>query len=239
MMFPAQMANAKFTIPDVTYPGTWFWYYQYSGSNGNPNPYNGTVIILMNQTTQSQAEYACQTFALLPHAIKVGSQTSGVDGDISYYRLGLYIGTGFTTLGTFLPNGDSTQRIGIKPDITMYPTRQGLYQGKDEVLEKALQIAGCPLSVLSINNPKPEITVYPNPSTGLITLNYSLNNSEIVKTTILNELGQVVYGNTEQKNAGNITEQLNLEGLSSGIYSLRMQTDNSIMVSKVVLMGNR
>lgn len=83
------------------------------------------------------------------------------------------------------------------------------------------------------------INVYPNPSNGNFTLTYSLNGNGNVRTTIVNELGQIVYDNTEQKSSGSINEQLNLENLAAGIYSLRLQTGNSIMVRRVVVMENR
>jgi|GEM_PF-842347 len=94
-------------------------------------------------------------------------------------------------------------------------------------------------AIQTIGSNVSKLNVYPNPSNGIITLNYSLNAGGNVATTIVNELGQIVYNNTKQRSSGNVTEQLNLENLTPGIYSLRMQTDNSIMVRKVVIMGNR
>lgn len=59
------------------------------------------------------------------------------------------------------------------------------------------------------------------------------------KSPVVNELGQIVYDNTEQRNQGNVTEQVNLEGLAPGIYSLRLQTDNGIIMRKVAVMGSK
>ena|SRR6185312_5236478 len=95
------------------------------------------------------------------------------------------------------------------------------------------------LGVQHINAALSKLNIYPNPSNGNFTLTYSLNGAGNVSTTIINELGQIVYNTTAQKNSGSITEQLNLENLTSGIYSLRLQTDNSITVRKLVLMGNK
>lgn len=94
------------------------------------------------------------------------------------------------------------------------------------------------LGIPNMNASVSKLNIYPNPSNGNFTLTYSLNNSGNVRTTLINELGQIVYDNTEQKSGGTITEQLNLENLATGIYSLRLQTDNSIMVRKLVVMGN-
>ncbi len=95
------------------------------------------------------------------------------------------------------------------------------------------------LGVNNIGSTVNKLNIYPNPSNGMFTLSYSLNAGGNVKTTLVNELGQIVYDKTEQRSSGNITEQLSLENLASGIYSLRMQTDNGIMVRKVAIVGNR
>ena len=46
----------------------------------------------------------------------------------------------FVCRGGNYPNGDETQRIGIVPDIEVKPTVKGIRAGKDELLEKAIEI---------------------------------------------------------------------------------------------------
>ena len=137
-------------LPDVTYPGTFSWYNDYLGYNGNPGYYQGHVIILCNQETQSQAEFSCMILKAMPNSTIIGSQTAGTDGDVTSFKLSQDIRTGFTALGVYYPNGDSTERIGIVPDSVVYITAEGVRQGRDEVLEKALQVAGCLVPTLSI-----------------------------------------------------------------------------------------
>jgi C-terminal processing protease CtpA/Prc len=43
-------------------------------------------------------------------------------------------------LGVFYPDGRETQRVGIVPDMEVKPTIEGIRKGKDEVLEKALEV---------------------------------------------------------------------------------------------------
>jgi uncharacterized repeat protein (TIGR03803 family) len=93
------------------------------------------------------------------------------------------------------------------------------------------------LGIQNLSSTVSKLNIYPNPSNGVFSLSYSLNTGGTVHITILNELGQIVYNNTEQRNAGSITEQLNLESLAAGIYSLRMQTDNGITVRKIAIVG--
>jgi len=40
----------------------------------------------------------------------------------------------------YYPNGEETQRIGIVPDIVVERTIEGIRKGKDELLEKAIEL---------------------------------------------------------------------------------------------------
>ncbi len=97
------------------------------------------------------------------------------------------------------------------------------------------QISTGVINTMSSSN----LSTYPNPGNGIFTVSYTIHTGGNVRILIADELGQVVFNNSEQKNAGNFKEQINLESLASGIYSLRLQTDNGITVQKLVIMNNR
>ncbi|HTA26155.1 MAG TPA: T9SS type A sorting domain-containing protein, partial [Bacteroidia bacterium] len=80
------------------------------------------------------------------------------------------------------------------------------------------------------------LNIFPNPSNGPITISCNMPQNANVQINIINELGQMVYSENKYMNSGSNSEQINLENLSSGIYSLRMQTTNSITVKKLVVM---
>lgn len=141
LMFPGERTIAAFSTPDINYPGAYTWEPVTMGVNGNLNAYKGKVIILVNELTQSQAEYTCMGLKAMNDVTVVGSQTAGTDGNITYFKLTADLQTGFTTLGTYYADGGKTQRIGIIPDVPVAPTRPGIIAGRDEVLENALEIA--------------------------------------------------------------------------------------------------
>ncbi len=89
--------------------------------------------------------------------------------------------------------------------------------------------------VQSIDGSIPNLTIYPNPTNGVFNLTYTLTNVGNVNISIIDELGQVVYANAEQRSAGQTNEQINLENISTGIYSLRLQTTSGIKVKKLVV----
>jgi len=75
-----------------------------------------------------------------PKATVIGSTTAGADGNVSTIILPGNIRTMISGLGVYYPDGSETQRVGIAPDIVVRPTISGIRRGKDEVLDKAIEV---------------------------------------------------------------------------------------------------
>ncbi|MBC7778280.1 MAG: peptidase S41, partial [Phycisphaerae bacterium] len=106
----------------------------------NPNPYNGKVVLLMNEISQSSAEYHSMALRSVPGAEVVGSTTAGADGNVSRFSLPGGLNSMISGIGVFYPNGKPTQRVGIVPDHLVLPTIAGVKAGKDELLEYAMKL---------------------------------------------------------------------------------------------------
>lgn len=134
-------AFAKFTIPDLNYPSI----YKYSGNylcgKKNKKSYQGKVILLFNETTQSHAEFTLMALQTAPRVIGIGSQTAGADGNVSLITFPGNYKTYMSAIGVYYPDGKETQRIGIVPDIEVKPTIEGIKARRDEVLERAIEEA--------------------------------------------------------------------------------------------------
>ncbi len=128
-----------YTNPDLTYPGRYKWTQVDSCGKENPNNYKGKVIILLNEDSVSQPEWTAMGFQTAGNTTIIGSQTGGADGNVSDIQVFKQIFTQFTGLGVYYPDRRQTQRIGIIPDIEVKPTILGIQQGKDEVLDRAIQ----------------------------------------------------------------------------------------------------
>jgi len=102
--------------------------------------YNGKVIILMDERTQSQAEFTVMSLRNAPGAVVLGSPSVGADGDVVKIKLPGAISTYMTGLSIFYSDGVQTQRIGLEPDIFVTPTMEGLREGRDELMEKAISM---------------------------------------------------------------------------------------------------
>ncbi len=112
-------------------------------SNGtfcNNDFYKGKVIILVNASTISQAEYTTMALSTVQGSLVLGSTTAGADGDISEITLPGGIKTSISGTGVYYPDGTETQQTGVKIDISLRPTIEGIRSGRDEVLEKAMDL---------------------------------------------------------------------------------------------------
>ncbi|MCZ4693787.1 hypothetical protein DWB61_09755 [Ancylomarina euxinus] len=126
-------SNAKnpgyFTSSMLTYVG-----------GSKQNYYKGKVMILINSETHSFAEYTAMALQLGPNTTIIGSTTSGADGDIVSMILPGNIQTWFSSIRITYPNGKECQQVGIIPDVRIKPTIEGIRAGKDELIEKAIEL---------------------------------------------------------------------------------------------------
>ena len=130
-----------FTIPDITNPGSFRWLetmvHIYSS---DLYYYSGKLVILVDEVTQSNAELVAMSTQVRPGVVVIGGKTAGTDGNISKFALPFGLVTRITGVGVFRPDKRPTQRVGIVPDIMVNPSIEGIKEGKDEVLEKAIDL---------------------------------------------------------------------------------------------------
>ncbi|MEN1728682.1 MAG: S41 family peptidase, partial [Pseudomonadota bacterium] len=137
-LYSGPIQVASFGFPEISSPGDYSQRGATIGSFHFNDIYSGRVLILMNEETQSQAEYTIMGLEQHPNAVKIGSQTAAADGDIAEVKLPGNISTWFTALGVYYPDRTPTQRVGIVPDLFIRPTIDGVSRGEDEVLNSAL-----------------------------------------------------------------------------------------------------
>jgi len=136
----------KFTVGNMSNPGSFRW--TAPGRLRGTGSFHGRLVILVDEATQSAAEYTAMAFRVAPGAIVVGSTTAGADGNVSILPLPGALRVMFTGLGVYYPDGRPTQQIGIVPDLVVLPTIRGLRDGRDEVLEAGVsQALGRPFRI--------------------------------------------------------------------------------------------
>ena len=216
-LFDHPIHIAKFTKPNAQYPGTFYWHNETIGQS-HPNPLQKKVVILFDERTQSHAEYTCMGLEQLPGAIKIGSTTAAADGNVSLIYLPGSITTYATFLGTYYPDYTPTQRVGIIPDYEVRPTIQGIREGRDELLEFAMN---CSLPPTGIDNDADDksISIYPNPTNDKFTVLVD----GIVSIKLYSMLGQEVLTHSATGNA-----VVDISHLPNGIYIVKIIKDGKL-----------
>jgi hypothetical protein len=224
-LFDNPIHIANFTNPDANYPGTFFWE-EVSIGQENPNPPRKRVILLFDERTQSQAEYTCMGLEQIPGTIKIGSTTAAADGNVSMIYLPGQIRTYATFLGTYYPDYTPTQRIGIIPDYEVRPTIAGIREGKDELLEFALNCKWVKINEIDNKN---QIILYPNPTTGEVMI--SSGDLQVRSVEVFDIFGRKLSSYTFHSS---FLTSINISHLSTGIYFVKISTEIGEVVRKVL-----
>ncbi|KOP68286.1 hypothetical protein AMS62_25830 [Bacillus sp. FJAT-18019] len=143
-LIPSKKEFAWMSFPNPVIPGEFYYLLpNVSGKhqeNKDEELYKGKLVMLINEHTISHGEFTTMSLRNAENSIVLGRPTAGADGDaVSFYLPG-NIKTGISGFGVFDPEKKPTQRIGVQPDIRLDPTIEGLMEGRDEYIEKAVEL---------------------------------------------------------------------------------------------------
>ncbi len=137
-----QMVHPTLALPGLFFRQELLLYNGFEeGAERCTQPYKGRVILLADEITQSNPEFQTMALQSCPQTLTIGSPTSGADGDVVLLPLPGGLMTSFSGVGVFYPDGTQTQTVGVRLDVEVLPTAEGLQAGRDEVLERALELA--------------------------------------------------------------------------------------------------
>ena len=131
---------AQYSVFDLQYPGRFLALSADTLLPQGPAPYAGRLVVLVNESSLSLAEYTAMALRATPHCTLLGSPTAGADGNVSRIVLPGGLATGLSGIGIYYPDGRETQRVGILPDVALRPTIAGLRAGRDELRDRAVQL---------------------------------------------------------------------------------------------------
>ncbi|NUO00504.1 MAG: peptidase S41 [Saprospiraceae bacterium] len=129
----------KFTKGNLDNPGEFIFTKPLEIPKSN-NSFRGKLVVIVNEFSQSQAEYTAMAFRAGDNTTIIGSTTAGADGNVSTIVLPGGLKTMISGIGVYYPDGKETQRLGIVPDLEIKPTIAGIKNGKDELLERAIAL---------------------------------------------------------------------------------------------------
>ncbi|WP_293312404.1 S41 family peptidase [Pedobacter sp. UBA5917] len=108
--------------------------------NTNPDLKNKRYFILADEGNQSQGEGNIITLQGVTKSTTIGRQTAGANGmAITINFPGQYFSF-FSGFGEYYSDGTPNQKLGVKIDVRVDKTLNDILTGKDEILEKALEL---------------------------------------------------------------------------------------------------
>ncbi|SFU20911.1 Peptidase family S41 [Algoriphagus locisalis] len=109
-----------------------------------PHLGNKKVIFIIDEQAISYAESYMGFIEANNLAVIIGQPTAGTNGNINMFALPGEMGISFTGMKVVKHDGSQLHGVGILPDIYLEKTIEGIKAGRDEFLEKAIELAQMP-----------------------------------------------------------------------------------------------
>ncbi|MEM7086743.1 MAG: S41 family peptidase [Bacteroidota bacterium] len=122
-------------------PGTYYWHASekdVSDIELKEYRYDAPIMLLVDENTLSFGEFFVMALQVLENVYTVGSQTAGEDGNQVSIDMPGGMKMFMSSLGIYYPNGDDSQRSGVKIDKIVNQKIDDVKAGTDPVLNYAL-----------------------------------------------------------------------------------------------------
>ena len=96
------------------------------------------VVVIIDEQTMSMPEFFTMIYRTNENVTILGNPSAGCDGERREFLMPDGNTVYFTVMGILNPDGGQIQRIGLTPDIEVYPTIEGIKEGRDELMEAAV-----------------------------------------------------------------------------------------------------
>ena len=225
---------------------------------------NGTYIVSLQITNSAQSCSSTYTAAVTVSNVGGGSCIAGVtfvmhqdslNPQPGIWQVSAYYSSQVTSAVWHW--GDGTSSTGFAPAHTY--TAAGQYQicvmafascGDSTIVcqnDTLYRMSSGMISVTVLNvnatgiktNAKEtaQVSVYPNPSAGVFTLNLTNVSAGVSKAqiSISNILGDVIYSTQEQVNNNSITKEIDLQSTANGAYFMKVMVGDKSYTSKIII----
>jgi C-terminal processing protease CtpA/Prc len=119
-------------------PATFLFRQEIPPAAGKPL-YRGKTVMLIDERAISQSEHTGLFFEAANGTTFIGSPTMGANGDVTMLTVPGGITISFSGHDVRHADGRQLQRVGLVPHVEVRPTIQGIRDGRDEVLERAVE----------------------------------------------------------------------------------------------------
>ncbi len=105
---------------------------------------NAKIIFITDGSAISWAESDMGFIEGYKLATIVGQPTAGTNGDVNTFTLPGQYNVSFTGMKVVKHDGSQQHAVGIIPNVLVNKTIKGIVEGRDEFLEKAIELANKP-----------------------------------------------------------------------------------------------
>lgn len=88
---------------------------------------------------------------------------------------------------------------------------------------------------ISENEDLTSIQMFPNPANDVLTLKFNANEANDIRVNIVSMDGKLVYTQNAKSFSGQFTSRISLDGLSTGVYSVQVMSNNATHTQKVAV----
>jgi hypothetical protein len=143
--------------------------------------------------------------------------------------------TGSFTVPTGASNGNTRMRIVCKETSdTSTISYCGTYTW-GETEDYLVNITGGSNVGIEENEVFNNVSIYPNPSTGLFNIVATNVKAETITVQVIDLQGKVVYSASDKAVSASYNKLINLEGLAKGLYYIKLNSENGSKVQKIVI----
>jgi hypothetical protein len=136
------------------------------------------------------------------------------------------------TSGEFRYNADNIYLIAVLSEYTTDTKTRAILNVAETKLNSNAEML---VSVKELTAKDIQLNVFPNPTSDICYLSYKTSNDEFVTVNVFNALGELVYVESKNVNAGNVSHELNLKELNSGNYSVQVSFKNNSITKKLTI----
>ena len=80
-----------------------------------------------------------------------------------------------------------------------------------------------------------DINIYPNPNSGLFTLEFESNYNQDIFIKLFDEVGKNIYNKDINNFKGEYVKTIDVQGLKPGVYYIQLAAENKILSQKIVI----
>lgn len=137
-------------------------------------------------------------------------------------------------LSTFLANNNESQEVNIYTDIVNQAPISDQYYYKIEIVNLDGSLSYTKIHHLNYNR-NSALTIYPNPAKDVLFIQ-NLNANKLNHFTIFDATGRVILisDNKAYNIVNNITNQISLEKIPAGIYTIKLEFENVTYFEKFI-----